>query len=62
MRLRARIDADDGNADVSPHRAQRQHQFGKHTYALSDFGLDRPALEGRFTKYLNRFDSLAEAS
>jgi hypothetical protein len=41
---------------------KRQHQFGKHTYALSDFGLDRSALEGRFTKYLDRFDILAEAS
>jgi hypothetical protein len=41
---------------------KRQHQFGKHTYALSDFGLNRSALEGRFTKYLDRFDILAEAS
>lgn len=34
---------------------ERQHRYGKHTYSLSDFGLERRALEERFTRYLNRF-------
>jgi hypothetical protein len=32
-----------------------QHQAGKHTYSLDDYGLDRTTVEARFEEYLQRF-------
>jgi hypothetical protein len=32
-----------------------QHQAGKHTYSLGDYGLDRTTVESRFAEYLERF-------
>jgi len=33
----------------------RQHKYGKHSYRLEDFGLDRPTVDERFAAYRERF-------
>jgi hypothetical protein len=35
--------------------AHPQHQAGKHSYSLADYGLDRATVEARFASYLERF-------
>jgi hypothetical protein len=37
-----------------------QHQGGKHTYSLSDYGLDRAMVEHRFAEYLLRFQVIRD--
>ncbi len=37
-----------------------QHQAGKHTYSLGDYGLDRATVEDRFASYLERFQVIRD--
>jgi hypothetical protein len=38
-------------------RAHPPRQFGVHHFELGEFGLDEPAVTGRFAPYLERFDA-----